>query len=155
MSRRPILQSCKRGDSGEHSQQRNLTWHPCPTWTRVYCYGNARDFGGSNIFYNDDKATICCIAGTTGWGPTFAGRPTALWNPVIQVGDAAFGVHTNHYCFNIHGPKELRVVIEGATSLTSPVWTSLQTNTLSGGSLYFADPLGSGAAARFYRVRAQ
>jgi len=30
-------------------------------------------------FNNDEKVTLFYLAGTTGWGPTFAGRPTALW----------------------------------------------------------------------------
>ncbi len=54
----------------------------CPQLTRVYFKGDAP--GGAtdrSIFQNSNKATIYYRPGTKGWGPTFGGRPTAVWKP--------------------------------------------------------------------------
>jgi len=32
------------------------------------------------VFAYDDNATVYYLAGTSGWGPTFGGRPTQVWN---------------------------------------------------------------------------
>jgi hypothetical protein len=37
------------------------------------------DAYGQTIFFQDMNATVYYLPGTTGWGPTYAGRPTALW----------------------------------------------------------------------------
>jgi hypothetical protein len=41
---------------------------------------------GSSVFYGANKATAYYLPGTIGWGPTFGGRPTALWTqvPILQ-----------------------------------------------------------------------
>jgi hypothetical protein len=49
----------------------------CSNLTRVYFQGNAPTCG-SFAFWGDD-ATVYYLAGTTGWGTTFGGCPTALW----------------------------------------------------------------------------
>jgi hypothetical protein len=58
----------------------------CYTLTGVYFLGNAPSLGGSYVFTGDNNATVYYLPGTTGWGPTFGGRPTALWIqvPIIQ-----------------------------------------------------------------------
>jgi hypothetical protein len=35
------------------------------------------------MFHGDNNATVCYLPGTTGWGSTFGGRPTALWDPQV------------------------------------------------------------------------
>jgi hypothetical protein len=50
----------------------------------VYFKGNAPSLGGSGVF-DDCNATVYYLPGTTGWGTSFGGRPTVLWNiPTIQ-----------------------------------------------------------------------
>ena len=58
----------------------------CTSLTGVYFQGNAPSLGGSYVFYGDNNATVYYLPGTTGWGTTFGGRPTALWIqvPTIQ-----------------------------------------------------------------------
>lgn len=55
----------------------------CSNLTGVYFQGNAPGFGvifgGLDVFSDDNNATVYCLPGTTGWGATYAGRPTALW----------------------------------------------------------------------------
>jgi hypothetical protein len=53
----------------------------CTSLTSVYFAGNAPSLR-SSVFDYDANATIYYLPGTTGWGSTFSGRPTALW---IQV----------------------------------------------------------------------
>ena len=46
----------------------------------VYFQGNA-PAAGSDVFDGDNEATVYYLPGTTGWGTTFGGLPTALWVP--------------------------------------------------------------------------
>jgi hypothetical protein len=108
---------------------------------------------GPDVFDSGNNATIYYLPGTTGWGPTFAGRPTALWQPAIQVNDISFGVRTNQFGFNITWAGGKVVVVEACTNLANPIWFPLQTNTLTGGSSYFSDPDWTNYPARLYRLR--
>jgi hypothetical protein len=52
----------------------------CTGLTGVYFAGNAPAVPASyDMFENAANVTVYYRAGTTGWEPTFAGRPTALW----------------------------------------------------------------------------
>jgi hypothetical protein len=116
----------------------------------IYCQGNA-PITDSNAFAGSTNATVYYLSGTTGWGPTFAGRPTALWKPQARTRDASFGVRTNQFGFNIAWASGQVVVVEVCTNLANPTWSPLQTNTLSSDSLYFSDPAWTNYPSRFYR----
>src|ERR1035437_9289688 len=58
-------------------------FYSCTNLTSVYFTGNAPSLGDSNVFGRDNNATVYYLAGTTGWGPTFGGLPTAVW--ILQV----------------------------------------------------------------------
>jgi hypothetical protein len=124
----------------------------CSSLTSVYCLGNAASCG-SWVFANDTNATVYYLPGTTGWGATFGGCPTVLWNPQAQTGDGSFGVRTNRFGFNITGSSNLVIVVEACTNAANPTWSSVSTNTLSGGSSYFSDPRWTNYTRRFYRLR--
>ena len=51
----------------------------CKNLKKVYFNGNAPGLG-SGVFSDSDKATVYYLPGTTGWGASFGGRPTKLWN---------------------------------------------------------------------------
>jgi len=123
----------------------------CDSLTGVYFQGNAPS-GGYDAFYFADKATVYYLPGTTWWGVTFGGRPTAVWQPRMQTGDASFGVRTNQFGFTISWASGRVVVVEACTDLANPTWSPLQTNTLTGDSLYFSDPEWTNYPGRFYRV---
>jgi hypothetical protein len=53
----------------------------CISLAGVYFEGNAPSLGGANVFPDDNHATVYYLPGTTGWGTTFGGLPTALWQP--------------------------------------------------------------------------
>jgi hypothetical protein len=127
----------------------------CGSLTEVYFQGDAPGIG-SEVFDYDSNATVYYLPGTTGWGPTFAGLPTALWllpNPLILNHGPGYGVQTNGFGFIISWATNLSVVVEASTNLANPIWHPLATNALSGGSFYFSDPQWTNYPGRFYRLR--
>jgi len=136
-------------------------FNACSNLLGVYFKGNAPTntvyvggpIWGPGVFLFDDLATVYYLSGTTGWGPTFAGRPAVLWNPQIQTSDASFGVRRNGFGFNITGRADIPVVIEACTSLVAGSWVPLQSCTLTNGLVYFGDPQWRNYPNRFYRIR--
>ena len=116
----------------------------------VVAWGN-NDDGQSNVPVG--LKGVVAIAG--GGYHTVVLVPVVSWNPQMQTSDASFGVRTNQFGFNITGNSGLVVVIEACTNLASPIWFPVQTNTLTGGSSYFSDPLWTNHPARFYRLRSE
>ncbi|MGO9199216.1 MAG: leucine-rich repeat protein [Limisphaerales bacterium] len=102
--------------------------------------------------FSGDTNTVYYLPGTTGWGPTFGGQPTALWNPRMETGDGAFGVRGNEFGFNITGTTNIPIVVEASTDLAGGAWVPLQTGVLTNGLLHFSDPNWTNYPARFYRV---
>jgi hypothetical protein len=45
------------------------------------------------------------------------------------------------------------IVVEVSSDLANPIWSSLQTNQLTSGSVYFSDSQWTNYPARFYRIR--
>ena len=135
----------------------------CSALTSVYFEGNAPSFGTNVFDYWSqwwhwlsqvwDPATVYYLPGTTGWSTNCAGLPTELWLPQVQTGDAGFGVRTNQFGFDINWASGMTVVVEASSNLSNPVWSPLQTNTLTSGSAYFSDPEWKNYPRRFYRVR--
>jgi hypothetical protein len=124
----------------------------CTNLTGVYFQGNAPSVGLS-VFDGDNNATVYYLPGTTNWSSTFSGRPAVLWNPQAQTSDASFGVRTNCFGFNVTGTINIPIVLEASTSLTSPVWTTMQSCALTNGSIYFGDPGWTNYPTRYYRIR--
>jgi hypothetical protein len=56
-------------------------FYNCTSLTGVYFQGNAPNLGSGEpaVFGSDNSATVYYLSGTSGWGPTYGGRPTALW----------------------------------------------------------------------------
>ena len=54
----------------------------CSSLTGVFFQGNAPSLGGPSVFIGDNNF-VYYLSGTTGWGPTFGGRPTAPWDPQV------------------------------------------------------------------------
>src|SRR5439155_6308702 len=79
--------------------------------TSIYFEGNAPTID-SYAFTGENNATVYYLPGTTGWGPTFGGRPTSPWQPQVQTSDASFGVRTNKFGFNITWASGMLVVVE-------------------------------------------
>ncbi len=144
----------------------NHAFYHCTSLNGVYFKGDAPTSVGWKIFYfglgpmHVDSGrwfplnvTIYCLPGTSGWGDTFDDHPTALWLPEMQTSDPTFGVRTNQFGFNITWASDKVVVVEASTTLTNPTWSSVATNTLTGGTNYFSDPQWMSYPTRFYRIR--
>jgi hypothetical protein len=127
-------------------------FYNCVSLTGIYLEGVPPSFG-PYVFDGDNNATVYYLPGTTGWGTTFDGLPTALWIPHVLTSDASFGVRTNQFGFNITWASGMTVVVEACTNLVDSTWYPLQTNTLTGASSYFSDPQWTNYPARFYRLR--
>jgi len=117
----------------------------------VYFKGNAPN-PGAGVF-SGNTATVYYMPGTSGWGPTFAGRPTVLWNPRVQTTGASFGVSSNGFGFTITGSSNLVIVVEASSNLSRPGWLAVGTNTLVGGSSFFMDAGLTNFSSRYYRLR--
>ena len=66
-----------------------------------------------------------------------------------------FGMQTNRFGFNISGATNATVVVEACSNVINPVWSPVQTNTLTNGSYYFSDSTWTNYPGRFYRVKTQ
>jgi hypothetical protein len=124
----------------------------CSILTAVYFSGSAPS-PGSNVFFDANQATVYYLPGTAGWGSTFGGRPTALWNPQVRTGDTRFGVRQNRFGFNVTGTPGIPLVVETCTDLAAQSWVPLQSCTLTNGLIYFSDPQWTNYPERFYRLR--
>jgi hypothetical protein len=120
----------------------------CNTLTGLYFSGNPPALNPYPVFYND-SAVVYYLPRTVGWGTLFGGLQTMLWNPQAQ----AAGVRTNRFGFNIAGTTRIPIVVEASTNLPSTRWTSLQSCTLTNGSIYFSDPQWTNYPSRCYRIR--
>ena len=125
----------------------------CTSLTGVYFQGSVPSGANFSLFFGAINATVYYLPGTTGWGTTFGGRPTVLWNPLVATGDASFGVRANRFGFNITADKDLVILVVASTNLTNPDWIPVATNALFGGSSYFSDPQWTNHPSRFYRLR--
>ena len=99
----------------------------------------------SGMFNSSDLAKIYYRSDASGFGSTFADRPTAL---IPQFVDMTFSASS--MVMNTLGTDGEVYVLQLSSNLTSGTWTSLETNTVSGGGVEFnLSTLGDG---KFYRV---
>lgn len=61
----------------------------CTSLSGVYFQRNTTSLG-ANVFDGASNATVYYLPGTTGWGPTFGGRPTVLWYPLVPYNYTAY-----------------------------------------------------------------
>ncbi len=126
----------------------------CSNLAGVYFKGNAPALPPpGDVFYFSSNVTVYYLPGTTGWGPTFSGRPTMLWNPQVQTTDGTLGVRQNQFGFNIAGTPGIPLVIDASADPVREPWASVQNCTLTNGLIHFSDPQWTNNAARFYRIR--
>ena len=117
----------------------------------VFFTGNVPSYDNPSIFTGDTNATAYYLPGSSGWGTTFSGIPTALWLPQIQTIGASFYSPTNQFGFGLNWASGQTVVVEASTNLIN--WQPVQTNTLTVGLAYFCDPQWTNYPDRFYRLR--
>jgi hypothetical protein len=130
----------------------DYAFYNCTSLQGVFFAGNTPGDGG-NVFSGPNNAIVYYLPGTTGWGVTFAGRPTRLWNPLMQASGPGFGVGPAGFGFNITGTADIPIVVEAATNLANATWVPLQSLALTNGAFYFSDPNWTNHPARNYRIR--
>jgi hypothetical protein len=125
----------------------------CESLASLFVAGDAPILAPAAFAY-DTNAIAYYLDGTTGWSEftESSGIPAVLWNPVIQASDGNFGVRNGQFGFDITGTTNIPIVVEACTNLANPVWTSLQSLTLTNGLFYFAEQFQSNEASRFYRI---
>ena len=114
----------------------------CTNLTGVYFQGNAPSVG-SSVFSWRQQCDRLLPAGDHGLGelcpvdrysdgavePAGADQRSQLWR-------ADESIWVQH-----HRNSGLVIVVEACTNLANPVWSPVETNTLTGGSSYFSDPM--------------
>ena len=120
-----------------------------PIWSPV----KTNTFKCGSSYFSDPEWTNYPARFYRLWDLTFAGRPAMLWRPQLQTGGASSAVRTNQFGFTITWASGQSIVVEACTNLVNPIWSPLQTNTLTSGSSYFSDPEWTNYPARFYRLR--
>jgi hypothetical protein len=128
-----------------------FAFESCSNLKYVFFKGNAPSTTLS-AFSGDDGATAYYLPGTTNWGATYGGIPTALWNPHAQPNNRQIGVQNNQFVFTITGTTNIPVVVEASTNLGGS-WTTLQSISLTNGSFTFSDPQWTNFPGHFYRLR--
>jgi hypothetical protein len=129
----------------------NLAFYDSTSISSVYFLGNA-PIVNSDIFECDCHTKVYYLPGTAGWSNILPGLPKVLWNPCIQTGNTDFGVQNGQFGFSITCANTISVVVEACASLASPVWTPLQTVTLTNGSFYFSEPVQANSPGRIYNL---
>jgi hypothetical protein len=118
------------------------------------CFAGNAPAVGSNLFeYDGSQATAYYLPGTTGWSAFSAATdvPSVLWKPVIQTSGGNFGVRDIHFGFTITNSTTayIPIAIQACTNLANPVWTPLQSLTLTN-SFYFSDAQWTNWPSRYY-----
>ncbi len=109
-----------------------------------------------SVFSYDESATVYYFPGTTGWGPTFCGRPTAPWalsSPVILSTATNHGAWNGGFGFTISWVTNAIVVVEANPNPATANWSSISTNVLINGWWHFTDPAWTNYRSRYYRAR--
>ena len=134
----------------------------CSGLTSVYFQGNAPTVANDVTVFLGDTATVYYLPGTTGWGATFDGLPTALCSTITATPQSALEWYTlgytNDAVYTVYpsgsAPIQVYCLMSvsggGWTELTSAIAsTALNTNTNSyreylyvknGTSLYYRTP---------------
>lgn len=130
----------------------DLAFAYCYNLTGIYFRGDAPDIG-SQVFDGDDNSTVYYLVGTAGWGPTFGGRPTALWNPSPEIPRQLTSMAMSNGAprFVLNGPAGSNYLVQFSSNLVN--WLPLSTHTISaGGSTLITDPSMRNQPRRFYRA---
>jgi hypothetical protein len=118
----------------------------CSSLTSAYSEGNAPSIG-VDPFRNSSKVTVYYLPGTTGWGSTFADRPTALWIPVMP--NLPTVTTDNPLKLVTHSPAPATVRVQRSTNLID--WEDWQTVSRDEGPSELQDAEAGAESYRFYR----
>ncbi len=131
----------------------------CPSLTGVFFLGNFPDsvsgMPDSGLVFTDNPGlNVYRLPGTSNWDflTAFSGLTALMWNPLIETGNANFGVQNNQFGFDITGTPAIPIAVEAATNLANPVWTPLTNVTLTNALFQFSEPAQPNTPNRYYRI---
>jgi hypothetical protein len=129
----------------------------CGGLSRLYFIGNAPSLG-ADVFLGADQASVYHMAGTTGWGATFGGRPTVLWvvppiapaellAPQINVSGSTVSLSIRpSVAGRRYQVQSSPTLADGAWQEPGPVWVG------DGNSLDITTPRDPAVPRRFHRL---
>ncbi len=117
----------------------------CPSLRSVLFKGNPPVLSGveQNVFGNSTNA-VFVMPQASGWGATFAGRPTMFFMPQA----AAVASSESTFSFAWTGTGDIAMDVQRRTSLVDGVWSNIATGVTAGVFVDPATPEGSG----YYRA---
>lgn len=141
----------------------NVTFPPSLTSIQDYAFaycqnldtatfeGNVPTFDDT-AFEGDTGLQFYYLNNTQGWTSPLHGVPALVWNPVIQTSAASPAIVNTNFGFTITGTSNLYVSVQGTTNLASGPWQTLQTITLTNGSVNFSAPADASTPGAFFRL---
>ena len=102
----------------------NWAFLDCSGLTSVYFQGNAPSLGGTNVFYDDNNATVYYVLGTTDWSSPFGGRPAVAVNvskPTLAITSPVNGRRWSNGLYTVTGTASNNVPV-------SSVWLQVNSN---------------------------
>ncbi len=116
---------------------------------RIYFLGDAPATGPDAF---PSATTLYYTLHSSGWASALEGRPTQLWNAIIEPGFMGFAENPGHFSFRLTGPPGHQAMIQALDNLTNPEWETLGTALLGEGATVFTDETAGDASFRAYRV---
>jgi len=112
---------------------------------------------GSLILSGNTLYGTAYEGGSSGYGTVFSLSLPLPPQPTItsSAGYVTMTWPTNAVAFTSPPTNGGGFTLQVCTNLGSPVWTSLENLAVSNGVFYFTEPMQTGGAGRFYRIRAQ
>ncbi|MCZ7636485.1 MAG: leucine-rich repeat protein [Verrucomicrobia bacterium] len=118
----------------------------CSGLRSVYFYGNAPGEDAGEVFAGCPRATVYYLPETTGWGPTFGGRPTVLGH-----GAAALEIAL-HPAIRVTGEVGSTYVIESKAEVEGDFWLTRGWIELATPTATWTDPLPTTSPRNVYRA---
>jgi len=128
----------------------------CGTLAVLKFQGNSPGLG-SYGFYNDTHLTVYYMSGTTGWNPTYGGRPTVMLGSPIAPSELAapiFGISGGSVNFTVQPSVAGRCYqLQCSDTMASGSWQNLGPLRVGDGSrLDISTPYNQAEPRRFYRL---
>jgi hypothetical protein len=120
----------------------------------VYFKGNA-PITSDNLFDYETFATIYYLPGTMGWGPTFCGLPTALWNlPDMDTPMPTLNIVPDGQYLGLYWPSwATNYTLVSSSDLLSTNWAPVTGGLILGGVDYSYWIVTNAPSGRFFRLR--
>jgi len=118
--------------------------------TLIFDLAEMRAAGGLGTYHIENLQLFEVTSSGTAWLDAYQGSSVVVIQGIEAINP---GVRSNQFGFTITGSSNLVIVVESCTNLANPVWSAVETNTLTNSSSYFSDPDWTNSPGRFYRLR--